>query len=162
MLKSARQGTGKTTLNAWMCRIFGGHARIISDKDRLFDRFNCDLETAVFVDADEMLWAGDRGTADKLKSRGDGIVGVHAGIILPLNKLHPSNVLYEAYKGNCKNHPANNVVFGKALTQMFGESSRQKVEGDSDKSRRPRTYRVPDADSWQQALDRRLGIGARK
>ena len=51
-----------------MCRIFGGHARTISDKDRLFDRFNSDLETAVFVDADEMLWAADRGTADKLKS----------------------------------------------------------------------------------------------
>ena len=68
VLKSARQGTGKTTLNVWMCRIFGNHARIISDKDRLFDRFNSDLETAVFVDADEMLWAGDRGTADKLKS----------------------------------------------------------------------------------------------
>jgi Family of unknown function (DUF5906) len=68
VLKSARQGTGKTTLNAWMCRIFGDYARTISDKDRLFDRFNSDLETAVFVDADEMLFAGDRGTADKLKS----------------------------------------------------------------------------------------------
>ena len=86
----------------------------------------------------------------------DGIVGVHHGTILPLNKLHPSNVLYEAYKGYCKHHPANNVVFGKALTQMFGEPSRQKVEVNSDKSRRPRTYQVPDADTWQQALDRRL------
>jgi hypothetical protein len=68
VLKSACQGTGKTTLNAWMCRIFGNHSRIISDKNRLFDRFNSNLETAVFLDADEMLWAGDRGTADQLKS----------------------------------------------------------------------------------------------
>ena len=37
-------------------------------KERLFDRFNSDLETAVFVDADEMLWSGDRSWADKLKS----------------------------------------------------------------------------------------------
>ena len=68
VLKSVRQGTGKTTLNYAMSRIFGPHARTISDKDRLFDRFNADLETIVFVDADEMLWAGDRGTADRLKS----------------------------------------------------------------------------------------------
>lgn len=281
VLKSARQGTGKTTLNAWMCRIFGDHARIISDKDRLFDRFNSDLETAVFVDADEMLWAGDRGTADKLKSLitggtitlevkhgarwavpnrlhiimttnhdhavqagvqdrrffvlevsahkaqdaswfnplyadfdnggveeflwfllkvnlkgwhprqlpktsesieqqrfsadsitqwaqacidADQIVGFFPDGVgyYPLGQLLPSNVLYAAYKGHCRQHPANNAVFGKALTQMFGEPSRQKVAGGSDNSRRPRTYRVPDADSWQQALDQRLGIGARK
>ncbi len=51
-----------------MRKIFGEHARTISDKQRLFDKFNADLETAVFVDADEMLWAGDRNTADSLKS----------------------------------------------------------------------------------------------
>ena len=68
MLKSAEQGTGKTTLNYVMSRIFGEHARTIADKQRLFDRFNADLQTAVFIDADEMLWAGDRGSADALKS----------------------------------------------------------------------------------------------
>ena len=278
VLKSACQGTGKTTLNTWMCRVFGFHARIISDKDRLFDRFNSDLETAVFVDADELLWAGDRGTADKLKSiitgasitlevkhgsrwpvpnrlhiimttnhdhavqagvqdrrffvlevsahkaqdpswfgplyadlddggveeflwfllnvnlkgwhprqlpktsesieqqrfsadsicqwaqaciDADALVGVsNGGVSYPLNQLHPSNVLYDAYKGHCKYHPASNAIFGKALTQMFGEPSRQKV-ATSGKSR-PRTYQVPDADTWQQALDRRLGVGSRK
>jgi len=278
VLKSSCQGTGKTTLNAWMCRIFGSHARIISDKDRLFDRFNSDLETAVFVDADEMLWAGDRGTADKLKSiitgasvtlevkhgsrwpvpnrlhiimttnhehavqagvqdrrffvldvsahkaqdsswfdplyadleeggveeflwfllkvnlkgwhprqlpktsesieqqrfsadsisqwaqaciDADAIVGTaNSGGTYLLGQLHPSNVLYDAYKGHCRHHPMGNAVFGKALTQMFGEPSRQKV-GTSGNSRnsRPRTYQVPDADTWQQRLDRRLGIG---
>jgi hypothetical protein len=278
VLKSACQGTGKTTLNTCMCRIFGGHARIISDKDRLFDRFNSDLETTVFVDADELLWAGDRSTADKLKSiitgasitlevkhgsrwpvpnrlhiimttnhdhavqagvqdrrffvlevsahkaqdaswfdplyadlddggieeflwlllrinlkgwhprqlpktseaveqqrfsadsisqwaqaciDADALVGAPGGgMSYPLNQLHPSNVLFDAYKGHCKYHPAGNAVFGKALTQMFGEPTRQKV-GTSIRSR-PRTYQVPDADSWQQALDRRLGIGPRK
>jgi len=52
------------------------------------------------------------------------------------------------------------VLFGKALTQMFGEPSRQKVSNSGNS--RPRTYRVPDVDGWQQALDRRLGIGDRK
>ena len=273
VLKSARQGTGKTTLNAWMCRIFGKHSRIISDKDRLFDRFNCDLETAVFVDADEMLWAGDRSTADKLKSlitgstitlemkhgarwpvpnrlhlimttnhehavqagvqdrrffvlevsahkaqdrswfeplysdlesggpeeilwllqkvklnnwhprqlpktveaveqqrmsadsiaqwsqaciEADAIVGSSVHLTYPLGTLYASNFLFEAYKGFCKQNPATNQAFGRALTQMFGPPSRQNVG--TAQGTRPRTYAVPDADNWQKALDRRLGI----
>ena len=68
VLKSRRQGTGKSTLSVWMRDIFGKHARCIPDKDRLLARFNADLETAVFIDADELLWAGDHGTSDKLKS----------------------------------------------------------------------------------------------
>jgi hypothetical protein len=280
VLKSACQGTGKTTLNAWMCRIFGNHSRIISDKNRLFDRFNSNLETAVFLDADEMLWAGDRGTADQLKSlitgstitlevkhgarwsvpnrlhiimttnhehavqagvqdrrffvldvsthkaqdrswfdplysdlesggpeellwvlqkmklgnwhprqlpktsesieqqrlsadsisqwsqaciEADGIVsgawkGTH-----PLGQLSPSHFLYEAYKGFCKQYPATNGAFGKALTQMFGPPNRQSVGTagvGTSSTTRPRTYAVPDADDWQLALDRRLGIAA--
>jgi hypothetical protein len=280
VLKSANQGTGKTTLGYSMRKIFGEHARTISDKQRLFDKFNADLETAVFVDADEMLWAGDRNTADSLKSLitsdsltlevkhgsrwpvpnrlhivmttnhehavqagvqdrrffvldvsphkaqdeswfaplyadldsggieeflwlllkirlngwhprklpktteaieqqrfsadsvsqwvqacvdADGIVGCPGVITYPLNGLLPSNVLYDAYKGHCKYHPVSNVVFGKALTQMLGEPSRQKVGASSGKSR-PRTYQVPDAEKWQRALDQRLGIsiGARR
>jgi Family of unknown function (DUF5906) len=271
VLKSAHQGTGKTTLNVWMCKIFGKHARKISNKERLFDRFNSDLETVVFVDADEMLWAGDRATADNLKSliTSETItlevkhgprwtVANHLHIIMTTNhdhavqagvqdrryfvldvsahraqdaswfdplyddlenggpeellcfllgvnlkgwhprqlpkttetveqqrfsadsisqwsqaciesdaivigdmhyslgQLHPTHRLYEAYRRFCKTHPANTVIFGKALAQMFGPSSRQKVAAAA--SPRPRTYYVPDADTWQQALDRRLGI----
>jgi hypothetical protein len=278
VFKSAHQGTGKTTVNYGMRKIFGEHARTIADKQRLFDKFNADLETTVFVDADEMLWAGDRGTADALKSlitssnitlevkhgsrwpvpnrlhiimttnhehavqagvqdrrffilevspqkaqdetwfgpiysdldndgieeflwlllkikldgwhprklpktsesieqqrfsadtisqwaqasiEADAIVGAPgSGIIHLLNRLHPSNVLYDAYRGYCKRHPVSNVMFGKALTQMFGEPSRQKVSTSG--SSRPRTYLVPDADIWEKALDKRLGIGPRK
>jgi hypothetical protein len=274
VLKSAQQGTGKTTLSYVMSKIYGEHARSISDKQRLFDKFNADLETAVFVDADEMLWAGDRSTADALKSLitsnsltlevkhglrwqvpnrlhiimttnhehavqsgvqdrrffvlevsahkaqdatwfaplyadldsggaeeilwfllrvklsgwhprslpktrasieqqrfsadsisqwaqacidADNIVG--SQISYPLNALRPTNVLYDAYKAYWKHHPANAVVFGKALTQMFGEPTRQKV---GNLPGRPRTYKVPDADTWQRALDKRLGINAPK
>jgi Family of unknown function (DUF5906) len=68
VLKSRVQGTGKTTVVVVMRRLFGKHARVISDKQRLFGRFNSDLETVCFIEADEMLWAGDRGAADALKS----------------------------------------------------------------------------------------------
>jgi phage/plasmid-associated DNA primase len=275
VLKSAHQGTGKTTLNYCISKILGGHAITISDKSRLFDGFNASLETVVFVDADELLWAGDHGASDALKSliTGDTIIleikhgarwsvpnrlhtvmttdhehAVQAGVqdrrffvlevsahraqdeswfsplyadlnnggfeevlwvlqrinvarwhprqlpktsesveqqrfsadtisqwsqacidadtivghpVLgnqPLGQLYASNVLYEAYKNYCKHHPASNVVFGKALTQMFGFPTRQNVGGSG--TARPRTYRVPDAETWQQELDRRLGIGA--
>ena len=89
----------------------------------------------------------------------DAIVGASDCIIdRELNRLHASDDLYGAYKGFCKSHPANNIVFGKALTQMFGQPSRQNV-GKPGSGRRPRTYMVPDADARQLALDRRLGIG---
>ncbi len=87
----------------------------------------------------------------------DAIVGHPILGSQPLGQLYPSNGLYDAYKNYCKHHPASNVVFGKALTQMFGAPTRQNVGGSG--NGRPRTYRVPDADSWQAALDRRLGIG---
>jgi Family of unknown function (DUF5906) len=52
-----------------MCKIFGKvHSRTICDSDLLVTRFNDDLENAVFIDGDEMLWAGDRRKAGKLRS----------------------------------------------------------------------------------------------
>src|SRR5262249_33799499 len=84
----------------------------------------------------------------------DALVG--GEITRSLSKCHATNDLYDAYRGHCKTHPANPVVFGKALTQMFGAPSRQKVGTTA--TSRPRTYYVPDANTWQQALDRRLGI----
>jgi hypothetical protein len=68
VLKSNLQGTGKSTLSYVMRAIFGNHAHVIADKERLLGRFNANLETACFICAEEMIWAGDRGTADALKS----------------------------------------------------------------------------------------------
>jgi phage/plasmid-associated DNA primase len=48
--------------------IFGKHARVFDNKERLFGRFNADLETVCFACAEEMLWAGDRSASDALKS----------------------------------------------------------------------------------------------
>ena len=75
----------------------------------------------------------------------------------PLSRVLPTHILYDAYKTYWRGHQVSSVVFGKALTQMFGQPTRQNVSSQSG-GPRPRTYYVPDADSWQRALDKRLGI----
>jgi hypothetical protein len=68
VLVSRKQGTGKSTLGVVMLRIFGRHGALIDDKERLLGRFNDWLEIISFVLLEEVLWAGDHRTADKLKS----------------------------------------------------------------------------------------------
>jgi len=68
VLKSSKQGTGKSTLGVVMLRIFGPHGALIDDKERLLGRFTDWLEDICFVLAEEILWAGDHKAADKLKS----------------------------------------------------------------------------------------------
>jgi hypothetical protein len=68
VLKSRKQGTGKTTLGNVMLEIFGPHGARIDDKDRLLGRFNDWLETVCFALLEEATWAGDHKAADKLKS----------------------------------------------------------------------------------------------
>jgi hypothetical protein len=69
VLKSRRQGTGKSTLGVVMLTIFGQHGALIDDSDRLLGQFNDWVEPVSFILAEEILWAGDHKTADKLKSR---------------------------------------------------------------------------------------------
>jgi hypothetical protein len=69
VLKSRKQGTGKSTLGVVMLTIFGQHGTLIDDHDRLLGRFNDWVEPISFILAEEILWAGDHKTADKLKSR---------------------------------------------------------------------------------------------
>jgi hypothetical protein len=92
VLQSRAQGTGKTTLNNVMRRIFGSHARAISSKSRLLSRFNADFETACWIAGEEMLWAGDKGGADALKSliTGDSLtLEVKNGAVWDIpNRLH--------------------------------------------------------------------------
>jgi hypothetical protein len=68
VLKSRKQGTGKSTLGKVMLSIFGPHGALIDDKERLLGRFTDWLENTCFVVAEEILWAGDHKAADKLKS----------------------------------------------------------------------------------------------
>jgi hypothetical protein len=68
VLKSREQGTGKSTVGKVMLDIFGDHGFLVDDKDRLLGRFTDWLETACFVLAEEILFAGDLKSADKMKS----------------------------------------------------------------------------------------------
>jgi hypothetical protein len=68
VLKSRKQGTGKSTLGVVMLRIFGPHGALIDDKERLLGRFNDWLETISFIVGEEILWARDPKTTDKIKS----------------------------------------------------------------------------------------------
>jgi hypothetical protein len=68
VLQSGAQGTGKTTLSHLMRDLFGNHGRTINSKTRLLSQFNADLETVCWISGEEMLWAGDKGGADALKS----------------------------------------------------------------------------------------------
>jgi hypothetical protein len=68
ILKSRKQGTGKTTLGWVMLVIFGQHGALIDDKERLLGRFTDWLETISFALAEEITFAGDLKAADKLKS----------------------------------------------------------------------------------------------
>jgi hypothetical protein len=52
-----------------MLEIFGQHGALIDGHDRLLGRFNDWVEPVSFILAEEILWAGDHKTADKLKSR---------------------------------------------------------------------------------------------
>jgi Family of unknown function (DUF5906) len=68
VLKSREQGTGKSTVGKVMLDIFGLHGVLVDDKDRLLGRFTDWLETTCFVLAEEILFAGDLKSADKMKS----------------------------------------------------------------------------------------------
>jgi hypothetical protein len=77
---------------------------------------------------------------------------------LGLNSQIQTDQLYESYSMDCKGHKASPSIFGKALTEMFGPPIRGPRMFNSSSSQRPRLYNVPDADTWQVALDKRLGI----
>ncbi len=57
VLKSRREGTGKSTLGAVMLKIFGQqHGALIDESDRLLGRFNDWVEPVSFILAEEILW----------------------------------------------------------------------------------------------------------
>ena len=68
VLRSQREGTGKTTVLGWLSAMLGIHALMLSDTTQLLGRFNSHLETISFVGLNELGWAGDKDAAAKLKS----------------------------------------------------------------------------------------------
>jgi hypothetical protein len=68
VLKSTRQGSGKSTLGEVLCAMFGRrHSAMVQDKTYLVGKFNDWLEGMSFVCAEEILWKNDYVTIDKLK-----------------------------------------------------------------------------------------------
>ncbi len=68
VVKSSKEGNGKSTLSMMMVSIFGSHAKIIDDKEQLIGK-HADNEYVLFVAAEEALFAGDPRVADRIKSR---------------------------------------------------------------------------------------------
>jgi hypothetical protein len=61
------EGTGKGKLLEWYGKLFGKHYLPLNDSQMLTGRFNSILATKIVVFADEALFAGDKGAADRLK-----------------------------------------------------------------------------------------------
>jgi hypothetical protein len=63
-----KEGTGKSVIGKLLRRIAGQHGIALSSPKHLVGEFNAMLEDAVFVEASEALFAGDRTVASRLKA----------------------------------------------------------------------------------------------
>jgi Bifunctional DNA primase/polymerase, N-terminal/Family of unknown function (DUF5906)/Primase C terminal 2 (PriCT-2) len=92
VLRSQREGTGKTTVLGWLSTLLGIHALVLSEPTQLLGRFNPHLETISFVGLNELGWAGDKDAAAKLKSIiTDSTITIerkHGGVYSVPNVLH--------------------------------------------------------------------------
>jgi hypothetical protein len=61
------QGTGKSSFAEWFGGLFGEHFLILNSTDQITGRFNGHLHNAIFVFADEAVWAGDKKGTGTLK-----------------------------------------------------------------------------------------------
>jgi hypothetical protein len=63
-----KEGCGKSVVGRLLRRIMGAHGITLSSPKHLVGEFNGHLENAVFVEASEALFAGDKQVASKLKA----------------------------------------------------------------------------------------------
>ena len=115
VLKSRKQGTGKSTVGVVMLKIFGSHGALVDDKDRLLGRFNDWLETGSFVLGEEIMWAGDPKSTDKLKSMITAntlqVERKHGAIRQITNRLHPMMTTNHVHAVAAGVGDRRNVVF---------------------------------------------------
>jgi hypothetical protein len=63
-----RQGCGKSVVGAIARKLLGAkNVLTVNDRDRMLGRFNSSVMTKILLVGEEMLFAGDRATTDKLK-----------------------------------------------------------------------------------------------
>jgi hypothetical protein len=115
VLKSRKQGTGKSTVGTVMLNIFGTHGALVDDKDRLLGRFNDWLETTSFVLGEEIMWAGDHKSTDKLKSmitaRTLQVERKNGAIRQITNRLHPMMTTNHDHAVDAGVGDRRNVIF---------------------------------------------------
>ncbi|BAE50323.1 primase-helicase family protein [Paramagnetospirillum magneticum] len=63
-----RQGSGKSALGDAVGMLLGPHYTLIDDPRHLVGNFNAHLASCLFLQADEAVWAGDKGAAGRLRS----------------------------------------------------------------------------------------------
>ncbi|MFD1192614.1 DUF5906 domain-containing protein [Phenylobacterium conjunctum] len=92
ILMSEHEGSGKTIVTDWMCRIFGAHGASFNTPAQLLGKFNAHLETLSFIAVNEPSFAGNHEDARKLKSmitdRTWTIEVKHAGVYSIPNRAH--------------------------------------------------------------------------
>jgi hypothetical protein len=89
----------------------------------------------------------------------DAILSVPLGASQALGQRLSIETLRSSFSNYCQQqrlHGCDVRSFGKALIKMFGD--RIRLQATSAGGPRPWGYSVPDGDTWQKALDRRLGI----
>lgn len=68
VLRSAAEGTGKSSVGVWLAEMLGDHALVMAEPTQLLSKFNAHLETRCLVVLNELQWAGDKDAASKFKS----------------------------------------------------------------------------------------------
>jgi hypothetical protein len=68
VLRSRKEGTGKTTVGVWLKEIYGPHGLMLNTPEQLVSRFNAHLEGISFICLNEPSFPGDRAEGRKLKS----------------------------------------------------------------------------------------------
>lgn len=68
MVLGGIEGAGKGTLANAIAKIFGIHASIVSNSDHLASQYNDMIMDSVFLFADEVVYAGNHDTANRLKA----------------------------------------------------------------------------------------------
>jgi hypothetical protein len=68
VIRSDREGAGKSSLGKWLLRIFGRHGLEIADAEQVFGKFNDALDGASFVLLEEPVFPGDHKSAEMLRA----------------------------------------------------------------------------------------------
>ena len=68
VLRSAAEGSGKSSVGVWLAEMLGDHALVIAEPTHLLSKFNAHLQTRCLVVLNELHWAGDKDAASKFKS----------------------------------------------------------------------------------------------